>query len=211
MSQRSRFRDTAFWLLAAVVSGLTVAGAAYVCAYFDQRNHFSHQDRQLYTVQKLDGLEGAIKKHRHGTGQFPADLNEMPVVKIYHQFTVNAEGRVVDMWDHPYQYRVEGDSFELFSLGADGKPGGLGRDADLYPSSMGRPPEVPTLRQFTFDLPTEGVQRTCILAGMCAALVCLLVTRSRRGARLLSRMAVTVIGAIIIAIALSALQLPASH
>jgi hypothetical protein len=194
-----------------MVGGLSVAGAAYVCVYFDQRNNFNHQDRQLYTLQKLDALEGAIKKHRHGTGQFPADLTEMPVVKFYHQFTVNAEGRVVDMWDHPYHYRVNGDGFELYSLGADGRPGGLGRDADLYPSSKGLPPELPTLRQFTFDLPTEGVQRICIAAGVCAALVCLLVTRSRRGAGLLSRMAVTVIGAIIIAVALSALQLPLSH
>ena len=77
--------------------------------------------------------------------------------------------------------------------------------------SVGQPPEVPTLRQFTFELPTKGVQRTCILAGVCATLVCLLVTRSRRGAGLLSRMAVIVIGAIIIAVALSALQLPMSH
>jgi general secretion pathway protein G len=37
----------------------------------------------------------------------------------------------VDGWKHPFQYQLDGDSFALYSLGADGKPGGTGADADI--------------------------------------------------------------------------------
>lgn len=40
----------------------------------------------------------------------------------------------LDPWGEPYQYRIPGDrggAFDLFSLGADGAPGGEGLDADI--------------------------------------------------------------------------------
>lgn len=40
----------------------------------------------------------------------------------------------LDPWGRPYQYfepGVHGSAFDLFSLGADGKPGGHGIDADI--------------------------------------------------------------------------------
>ena len=39
-----------------------------------------------------------------------------------------------DPWDHPYIYRVPGEKAELdvFSYGADGKPGGDAENADIY-------------------------------------------------------------------------------
>ena len=39
----------------------------------------------------------------------------------------------LDPWGNPYQYLSPGRSadFELYSLGADGRPGGEGRDADI--------------------------------------------------------------------------------
>jgi hypothetical protein len=211
MSQRCRFCDVVYRLFVAAVGGLAVAGTAYLCAYFDQRGQFEYRVRELSTQRKLDSLQAEIERHRRTTGRLPTNLAELEAVKRYHQFTVDAEGRVTDMWDHPYQYQVEGEGFELYSLGSDGQPGGVGRDADLYPSSAGRPPELPTFRQFTFDLPTEGVQRTCIVAGVCAALVCLLVTRNRRGADLLARAAATVIVSFLIAIAITSLQIPSGQ
>ena len=44
------------------------------------------------------------------------------------------EGLPADPWGNPFQYRnepAEGQDFTLYSLGADGKPGGEGLDADL--------------------------------------------------------------------------------
>jgi general secretion pathway protein G len=40
----------------------------------------------------------------------------------------------LDPWDHPYQYSIpgrDGQSFALYSLGADRAPGGEGNDADI--------------------------------------------------------------------------------
>lgn len=40
-----------------------------------------------------------------------------------------------DPWGHPYQYQVpgrDGRPFEIFSLGADGQPGGSDLNADIY-------------------------------------------------------------------------------
>ena len=38
----------------------------------------------------------------------------------------------VDPWGNPYQYRrINARSFEIFSWGADGQPGGEGADADI--------------------------------------------------------------------------------
>ncbi|MBP9233108.1 MAG: type II secretion system protein GspG, partial [Hyphomonadaceae bacterium] len=38
-----------------------------------------------------------------------------------------------DPWNHPYQYVVPGErgAFDLYSLGADGRVGGEGLDADI--------------------------------------------------------------------------------
>jgi general secretion pathway protein G len=43
-----------------------------------------------------------------------------------------------DPWGRPYQYQVpgrEGRAFDILSLGADGKPGGTGNDADIHAES----------------------------------------------------------------------------
>ena len=43
-----------------------------------------------------------------------------------------------DPWGRPYQYTVPGrkGAFEIYSLGADGQPGGDGDNADLYSSDL---------------------------------------------------------------------------
>ena len=43
-----------------------------------------------------------------------------------------------DPWGRPYQFQTpgrNGAAFDIFSLGADGKPGGEGNDADIYAES----------------------------------------------------------------------------
>ena len=48
-----------------------------------------------------------------------------------------------DPWGQPYQYspQASGDNpFSLYSLGADGKPGGEGQDADIGYTAGGNAP-----------------------------------------------------------------------
>lgn len=211
MCQRNCSWNVLGRLIVAAVVGLVVAGSAYLCTYLDQRSWPQYRTREESTQRKLDSLHLEIERHRRTTGRLPTDLADLEGVHRYRHFGIDAAGRVVDLWDRPYHYRVEGDAFELFSLGADGQEGGIGRDADLYPTTAGRPPELPTLRQFTLDLPTKSLQRTCIAAGVGAALVCLLVTRSRRESGYLGRALATMVGFFLIAIAIASLQVPPPH
>jgi hypothetical protein len=143
------------------------------------------------------------------TGRLPATLAELEVVKDFD--LLDANGQVVDPWRHPYQYRAEGDGYILCSFGRDGSAGGEGLDADVYPSSAGRRLPSPTLRQFTFSMPTEGIRTTCILAGVCVALACIAPSRRRRGVGYLVRVGATAVGALLIAGFLSALHIPSGH
>jgi general secretion pathway protein G len=46
---------------------------------------------------------------------------------------LKTKGAPVDPWNHPYQYRYPGQhgQYDIFSLGADGAPGGTGDNEDL--------------------------------------------------------------------------------
>lgn len=45
--------------------------------------------------------------------------------------SVLRDGKLVDPWDNPYEYRKDGNSFEIISYGADCSPGGEGDNADI--------------------------------------------------------------------------------
>jgi general secretion pathway protein G len=183
-------------LLAVVVVGSVVAGTAYLCAYFSMRNSPYYRYQAWKTRHELDRLTEDIETHRQKTGHPPSSLTELDEAKD--RCRTDDAGRIVDGWRHPFQYRAEDDTFTLLSYGRDGQPGGEGDDADLEP---GRRIEPPTIRQFTFEMSTGGIQASCILAGVCAGLVCLLPSRSRGGyAR---QVAVSSAGALFVAFILS--------
>ena len=51
--------------------------------------------------------------------RYPVDLAEIGMDDL------------IDPWGNPYEYRVSGSSIEITSLGADGRQGGSGEDADV--------------------------------------------------------------------------------
>ncbi len=213
MSKRNRVRDVVGLLLVSTAVGLVIASTAYLCAYYTQRDQWSKLDSdeldrvvEVRTRHELVNLQKAIEEYRQADGSLPANLSELEEVKGQHRFQVDADGQVMDPWKHPYQYRIAGESFILYSFGRDGQPGGDGFDADIYPTSVRVPIEPPTLREFTFDHPTKGVQWTCFLAGLCASLVCLLPSRNRRGTAFLARVCGTAVGAFLIAVVISSLH-----
>ncbi|MBU6259801.1 MAG: type II secretion system major pseudopilin GspG [Burkholderiales bacterium] len=75
-------------------------------------------DNQRYPSSD-QGLEALVKKPT--TGQIPP--NWKPYV----------EKLPLDPWGHPYQYLNPGvhGEVDVFSLGADGQPGGEGKNADI--------------------------------------------------------------------------------
>ena len=76
-----------------------------------------------------------------GVGEGLAALRSAPASLATPQ-NYRAGGYVKDLpndpWGRPYQYQVpgrNGAAFDIFSLGADGKPGGENNDADIYAKS----------------------------------------------------------------------------
>ena len=202
MSEIQRKKGLLVRLLAASVVGLAIAGTAYLCAYYELRWHFDFDAR--FDSRKLRRMDEEIQEHRRKTGHLPLNLAELKEGP----YRRNDSGQPMDRYNRLHHYRIEGDGYELFSFGRDGQLGGVGLDAEIYPNGPNQPA---TLYQFSFDLPTEGPQQTCILAGVCAGLVCLLQTRQRGWGIFFMRLGGTAVGAVLAAIAISVVHIPSGH
>jgi general secretion pathway protein G len=87
-------------------------------------------------------LAGILDIYRLDIGTYPSSaqglsaLNSSPAgVAGWNGPYLNDETGIVDPWGRPFEYRSPsqraGRAFDIASLGADGKPGGTGEDADI--------------------------------------------------------------------------------
>lgn len=91
-------------------------------------------------VADINTLDSAIEQYHVQNGAYPNDLTALSV-KPSGEDLPNWNGPYIkkpvsnDPWSRPYVYVVPGehnpDSFDLYSLGRDGKEGGSGSDADV--------------------------------------------------------------------------------
>ncbi|SHJ86036.1 type II secretion system major pseudopilin GspG [Halomonas caseinilytica] len=107
-------------------------------------NVLSNQDKAMQQKAKADiaTLEQALDMYRLDNHRYPTtDQGLQALVEAPRQEPLptnyRQEGYVRrlpdDPWGHPYDYRSPGEHgrFDVFSLGADRKPGGEGNDADI--------------------------------------------------------------------------------
>lgn len=105
-------------------------------------NVLPSQDRAMVGKARADisVLEQAIETYRLDNLTFPDDLQALvaPPAGLARPERYRQGGYVrrlpEDPWGNPYQYRrpsTHGGQFDVFSLGADGREGGEGNDADL--------------------------------------------------------------------------------
>jgi general secretion pathway protein G len=98
-------------------------------------------------------LRGAVETLRMDTGSYPTSEVGLavlvtpptdPSLRARWKGPYLDEAVPMDPWGNAYQYTVPGDEgrpFSIYSLGADGKPGGEGNDADIgRASSAAAPP-----------------------------------------------------------------------
>lgn len=109
---------------------------------------FSQVDKGRVTAARaqISNLEGVLELYRMDNARFPT--TEQGLEALVRQATSAPEpknfplggylrgGRVpVDPWGEPYQYEAPGQenqhSFDIWSWGADGTPGGEGVDTDI--------------------------------------------------------------------------------
>jgi general secretion pathway protein G len=86
-------------------------------------------------------IEGAVIEFQAHCNRLPQSLDELvhkPGDCPNWQDGGYLKGTKVtkDPWGHDYLFKVEGSNFELISLGADGKEGGSGVDADISSLNM---------------------------------------------------------------------------
>ena len=105
-------------------------------------NVLPSQDRAMVTKAKADiaVLEQAVETYRLDNLTFPDNLQALVTAPSgLSQPERYRQGGYVrrlpdDPWGNPYMYRrqsAHGGQFDIYSLGADGKEGGEGNDADL--------------------------------------------------------------------------------
>lgn len=108
-------------------------------------NVLPERDRAAARKAAIDikTLETALDQYRLDMMVYPtsdqglAALSEAPAdaprTDQYRPGGYIRKGAAVDPWGRPYQYRMPGEHgvFDIFSLGADGAPGGDGVNADI--------------------------------------------------------------------------------
>ncbi len=122
-------------VILALLAGLV---APRVLSYLDS----ARQDAARIQIQRLATV---LEYYRLDTGSYPSTAQGLealitppPGVRGWKGPYVDGGELPVDPWGRPYRYRAPADSapFEIVSLGADGRPGGEGENADI--SSLAR-------------------------------------------------------------------------
>ena len=73
------------------------------------------------TETRIHGIRCELKNHAAVKGQPPAKMEDL-AAKL-DQAGWMKDGKFVDAWEQPLEYRVNGKEFKLWSVGADGKSG----------------------------------------------------------------------------------------
>jgi hypothetical protein len=203
-------------LLICLATAAIISVTAYLCAWLSARNIYSRTEEHARTRKDLDLLRKDVERHKEATGAWPARLTDLSAVKEK-RVRVDEAGEPVDGWGRPLVYRIQPGGYQLFSFGADGMPGGVGKYADLFAGQADTWPERPTLAQFTALREAVPAQLACLLAGAVAFPLCLLEARGRRGerpslGRFLLANAVTAVFAILAALMIGGLHtMPGGH
>jgi type II secretory pathway pseudopilin PulG len=203
---------------AGLVIAFAVFATAFFCAWRGYGNFSNYRASEHATRQYLTQLTEEIERHRAAKGRLPDSLAELEVVRKG-ETRLDDAGQAADAWGNPYRYRVEGDNYSLYSFGRDGRPGGVGLDADVYPWEVGQTLQPPTLWQFAFEMQTGGIVASCALAGILAGLVWFQTLEEptdvgRSWTRFLTAvgaMAVTLVVSVFAALFISAVHLPSGH
>ncbi|MEX0300750.1 MAG: type II secretion system major pseudopilin GspG [Kordiimonas sp.] len=103
-------------------------------------NVLPSQDRAMVEKARADVrlIEQAVEMYRMDTLKYPSLEEGIDVlVQAPKNASFRTEGYIkalpTDPWGNAYQYLVPGEhsKFDVFSYGADGRPGGDGLDADI--------------------------------------------------------------------------------
>lgn len=204
-------RNIAFGLVAAFVTALLVFVLVYLSAWIAMRQPVALGDISppglLIMKCYLPQIRQELADYRQEHGRYPDSLKQLPELE---------EWQFDDVWKHPYQYSVTETGYRLVSLGRDGQPGGEGLDADIDCRQEFFAVE-PTLRQFLFEAAGGGtLLRVALVASFLVGLTCYIASGKPAGqpvsmVALLTSIAATTTGAIVVSLFLLMIYLIAEH
>jgi general secretion pathway protein G len=88
---------------------------------------------------QINSIRKALDVYHLDNGNYPDQQAGLEALMVAPQGSTKWQGPYLqksipnDPWDHPYIYRIPGEKseFDLFSYGADGRPGGTNENADI--------------------------------------------------------------------------------
>ena len=119
-----------------VVSILAILGALIVPKIMDRPN----EARVVAAKQDIGTLVAALKLYKLDNGRYPSTEQGLGALVVRpsaapapDNWKAYVERLPADPWGQPYQYLAPGvhGEVDVFSYGADGRPGGEGFDADI--------------------------------------------------------------------------------
>ena len=204
-------RSTRWALIAASFTAICIFVTTYWSAWVGSRTFVAlGRDEPFHICADAYHLRGAVELYAKEHGRYPDTLEDAS--------SKDADlTQYVDPWKRPYRYVKTDHGFRLFSLGRDGKPGGVGLDADF---DLPDTPDfkIPiTFSQFLFEGGgSSTLFGTALTASLFAALACFLAANSARRKdaiswpRFLLSLLVTLVAAFIVVFSLMAIYLVGS-
>ena len=139
-SRKARQRGITLVELLVVLAILALISAIVVINVLPERDRAAVRKTQI----DIGVIETALDQYRLDMFNYPTTsqglsaLLELPAderrAANYRPGGYLKGAALLDPWGNPYQYEIPGQrggAFDLFSLGADGQPGGEGLDADI--------------------------------------------------------------------------------
>jgi hypothetical protein len=137
--------------------GIGVFLLLQLTTWYNLRGAYNVCRRQDNTQRTLNIVKGQIDEYRVKFDKLPDSLDLLQDAEIW---PIKLDKPVRDGWDHELFFQATTEGFELLSYGKDGKPGGIGLDADLTSDSESRKNALPTLIQYFGESDKEEVDRS---------------------------------------------------
>lgn len=205
-------------ILIALLCGVVVFCVLNVAAWYNLRGEGNVCRRQMYTRAHLGFIEDAIPEYQKEHGSLPASLRDLSDLDK-RGFELTVDGRPLDEWGHPIRYEVTEDICNVYSLGRDGQPGGVGLDAELYHDYRNQDAALPTFRQYFLEKDSAEVDRSgftmaALMAGVGTVFIAMRSISDFSGSRLvplLTYAGVIVVMACLIGTLLLPIHIPTGH
>jgi general secretion pathway protein G len=168
-------------LLAALLVGMVMGSLAGLTVV-----QFVGKQLAIYPVrmtrERLNSIRGSVEEYRKAHTGLPVSLS---VLRVFGPATLNfdEEGEIRDGWGRPIMYTTDGTNYVAYSLGYDGKPGGVGVDRDLTSKDTTSLPVRPTFGQLLDLTPSERVANAVFASGLLSAVLAFFVIRPKHFVR----------------------------